>query len=50
MNKKDTLLRPNQIAKIPIPRRQVTQFILNYATTLQVIKSKTIGNFDVFMN
>lgn len=50
MNKKSTLLNPLQIAKTPMPKRQTNLLILQYAQVLQVIKSKTIGNFDVFMN
>jgi hypothetical protein len=50
MNKKATLLNPHLIAKTTMPKRQTNLFILHYAQALQVIKSKTIGNFDVFMN
>lgn len=50
MSRKITILNPDQNAKSPMPRRQINQFILSYATTLKVIKSKNIGNFDLFMN
>lgn len=50
MNKKSTLLKSHLNTKQPMPRRQTNLLIMSYARTLQVIKSKLIGNFDVFMN
>ncbi|MEI6347287.1 MAG: hypothetical protein WCP69_04990 [Bacteroidota bacterium] len=50
MNKKSTLLKPQKNAQTPMPRLSINKFILSYATSLVVIKSKSLGNFDVFMN
>jgi len=50
MNKKNTLCNPHLIIKNPMPKRQTNLFLLRYAASYQVIKSKFFGNIDVFLN
>jgi hypothetical protein len=50
MSKNSTPSATHQISKTPMPRASVNKLIMSYATALKVIKSKTIGNFDVFLN
>ncbi len=50
MNKKSTILKTHIKSDNLMPRQHTNLLIISYAATLKVIKSKLIGNFDVFMN